>query len=125
MDDYFTHNRSLELMVEAMSYGGDWLISGTNNNATPTYTMDIETGNNRLGSPSALMMRNDSPLLFDERLSWLLDCELYKRMYERYKSVTILEGNHITIGVHDGQMTHILTDEQKLAEHELIKNKYA
>lgn len=122
LDDYFTGKDSLDIMVNGMS--GDWMIVGTEDNPAPHWTEDIETGNNKLGSPSALIFRNDRPLLFDERMSWLLDCDLYKRLHERYGLPTILNGNLITLGKHDGQMTHILTEEEKLAEHELIKQKY-
>lgn len=132
LDDYFSDPLSLETMVNWFGQGVEWLICGTNNNPLPQWTDDIETGNNKLGSPSALMFRNrwgiypfGDNVFFDERLSWLLDCDLYKRLYRRYGKPQILGGNYITLGEGDHQMTHILTDEQKLAEYELIKRKYA
>ena len=104
----------------------DWLITAAVNNRHPVWTDDIETGNNKLGSPSALAFRNnfENNLLFDEDLSWLLDCDLYKRMEKRFGKPAILTGVDIGIGIHDGQMTHILTDEQKLKEHNYLNNKY-
>lgn len=123
MDDMFTGKDSLDIMVNGMN--GEWLIAGTEDNQNPYWTDDIETGNNKLGSPSALMVRSGRGLLFDERLSWLLDCDLYKRLHDKYGPPTILNGNLVTLGKHDGQMTHILTDEEKLKEHELVKQKYA
>lgn len=123
MDDYFTHENALKEMVEALE-GHDWLIAGADNNPTPYWTDNIETGNNKLGSPSALMFRNDKPLLFDETLSWLLDCELYRRIYDRYGPPVILPGNYVSMGIHPGQMTNILTDEQKLSEHNYLNKKY-
>ena len=122
MDDYFTHEYSLEEMIR--NFKEYWMIVGTNNNLTPFYTSDIETGNNRLGSPSALMFKNKDPLFFDENMSWLLDCDLYKRLYEKYGEPQILKGNYITLGVGDHQMTHILTDEEKLLEHKYMQKKY-
>lgn len=125
MDDYFSNENSLQEMVNLME-GQDWLICGTNDNKEPFMTEDIETGNNHLGSPSALMFRNDGGvLLFDERLSWLLDCDLYKRMYERYGTPKTLYGDWVTIGKGDHQMTYILTDEAKQEEHNYLKEKYA
>lgn len=121
LDDCLSHPKALEEMIKS---DGNWLICGTNNNPNPYWTDDIETGNNRLGSPSALMMKNDDPLLFDENLSWLLDCDLYKRMYKRYGAPDLLWGDHVTIGEHPGQMTHLLSTEVKLAEHEYLMKKH-
>lgn len=126
LDDYFSDEKSLEKMVEVFDATDTvWQICGSNNNQKPYWTDDILGGNNHLGSPSCLMLRNIRHLdFFDERLSWLLDCELYFRLCVRNGKPQILEGNYITIGEHDGQMTRILTDEQKLSEHVLIKKEY-
>lgn len=127
LDDYFADSDALENIVQAFTVDTEWLIHGVNTNPTPRWTIDIETGNNKLGSPSALIFRNhfEDNLLFDERMSWLLDCDLYKRMYKKYGLPRILPGVHVELGIGDHQMTNILTDEEKLLEHELIKKKYA
>ena len=127
LDDYFTDEFSLEVMVtHAEGSKGEWFICGVNNNQEPRWTEDIETGNNKLGSPSALMFRNhfEENLLFDETMSWLLDADLYKRMYEKYGYPVILLGNYLTLGEGNHQMTHLLTPEEKLAEHTYMKQKY-
>lgn len=128
MDDTFNNTSALEKMVHIMDMSPDkeWLMTGATTNKKPHWTENIETGNNHLGSPSALMFRNhyENNLLFDETLSWLLDCDLYKRMNEKYGNPIISEEILIGIGEHAGQMTHILTNEQKLAEHEYMKKKY-
>lgn len=127
LDDYFTNNNSLGTMLnEVVESGREWGICGVNNNPNPQWTDDIETGNNKLGSPSALIFKNHfrDNLLFDERMSWLLDCDYYKRMHKRYGLPCISPGNLVTLGEGDHQMTHILTDLEKLSEHQLIKQKY-
>jgi|SRR3990167_1787276 len=124
MDDYFTDKTALEEMVKNFTERDSWMIVGTNDNENPEWTDDIETGNNKLGSPSALMMRGTDRLLFDEKLSWLLDVDLYKRMEHYCGLPKILKGNYITIGKHDGQMTHLMSDDYKLSEHEYVRNKY-
>ena len=105
----------------------EWMITGCNTNLHPQWTNDIETGNNKLGSPSVFTFRNHfgNNLLFDETMSWLLDCDLYKRMYEKYGEPKILDVKNIIIGQGDHQMTYILTNEEKLAEHNYIQQKYA
>ena len=124
LDDYLSGEHSLQLMADAFTDDMTWMIVGSNDNVHPQWTDDIETGNNKLGSPSALMMRTSDAFFFDENMSWLLDIDLYKRLYHFCGEPKILNGNLVTIGKHAGQMTHILTDEQKLAEHEYITKKY-
>lgn len=124
LDDCLAHENALQDIVDAFTDDVQWLITGTNNNPNPYWTDDIETGNNKLGSPSALTMRNPQ-LLFDESMDWLLDCDYYKRMYKEYGEPTILSGVHVLIGEGDHQMTHLLTNEQKESELTYLKNKYA
>lgn len=126
LDDYFSHSNSLMHMVKAIDRGYDWLISGSNNNLDPKLTYDIQTGNNKLGSPSALMFRDfgEDNLLFDENMSWLLDCDLYKRMFDAYGSPVIIPGDYVTIGTGPHQMTSKLTDKEKLEESIYLNKKY-
>lgn len=124
LDDHLAHKEALERMVYAFEAGANWLVCGTDDNPFPEWTDDIKTGNNKLGSPSALMIRNNKPLMFDERMSWLLDCDYYHRMYKRDGPPTILKGLWVAIGKGDHQMTHILTDEEKLQEHDYLHKKY-
>jgi len=126
LDDYFNYNGTLLEIVNEFDNGAEWVICSTNDNYEPYWTDDIETGNNKLGSPSALTIKNEAPLLFDERMSWLLDCDYYKRMFEKHGEPRILNREpYIGMGKGEHQMTHILTDQEKLAEHELITQKYA
>ncbi len=133
LDDYFlTENALMKMVIIFEGFEKmqnkiiEWLIVATDDNLHPAWTDDIETGNNKLSSPSALMFRNhfEDNLLFDERMSWLLDADFYKRMYKKYGKPVILNDQIIGIGKGDHQMTHILTDEEKLKEYELIKQKY-
>lgn len=124
MDDWLAHDKALQDIVDNFEFTDDWLITGADTNPHPYWTDDIETGNNKLGSPSALTMRRKTALLFDERMSWLLDCDLYRRLYDKYGEPKILDNIGVKIGIGDHQMTNILTDEEKLAEHKLIKEKY-
>lgn len=124
MDDWLAHPRALQDIVDNFEFIDEWLITGADTNPHPYWTDDIQTGNNKLGSPSALTMRRATAMMFDERMSWLLDCDLYKRMYDKYGEPKILDSVGVCIGIHDGQMTNILTDKQKLAEHNLMEKKY-
>lgn len=122
LDDMLSHDQVLEDIVKSFDDKTDWMILGADDNINPYWTEDIETGNNHLGSPSALVMRNKE--YFDENMSWLLDCDLYKRMYEKYGDPKILSGDYITIGRGKHQMTNILTDEEKQGEFYYLQKKY-
>lgn len=125
LDDYFSSELSLEDIVLNFKDEDEWMITGTHNNKNPYWTDDITTGNNHLGSPSALTIRNRrDKLYFDETLSWLLDCDYYRRMYDKFGPPKILSVANVTLGEGDHQMTHILTDEEKLSEYKYLNQKY-
>lgn len=126
LDDYLAHKDSLKLIVEAMDANPEakWLINGVNEHAYPYWTDDILTGNNKLGSPSALTIRNGLDMYFDENMSWLLDCAFYKEMNDKYGKPIILNGIQVVLEKGDHQMTNILTSEQKKDEENYVKQKY-
>lgn len=125
LDDCLADKNSLQEIVDSFTPDTQWLITGCDTNSNPYYTGDIHKGNNKLGSPSVLAMRNDNPLLFDENMSWLLDCDYYKRMYKRYGEPKILPGVHVVMGIGDHQMTNILTSSEKSGEENYMQKKYA
>ncbi len=124
LDDWFAHPNALQDIVDNFEFDDEWMITGCDTNPHPYWTEDIETGNNKLGSPSCLTFRNRDVELFDERLSWLLDAELYKRLYKKHGEPKILDSINVNIGIHDGQQTNLMSDDYKLSEHKYVKNKY-
>lgn len=126
-DDYFAHENALQFIADAFT--GMWLVSGCGHDPGththyPKYNHDIWKGVNTIGSPSVLTIRNEEPLLFDESLSWLLDCDLYKRMFDKYGYPKILDDINVMIGVGEHQHTHRMEDELKLYEYNYLKEKY-
>lgn len=131
MDDFMAHDEALEKIVN--NFKGKWLVTGCRhtvdgedffNTHMPFYSDDIHTGNNTIGSPSVLTVRNDDTLFFDEEMTWLLDCDYYKRMYQLYGEPTILKDVNVIIGLHEGQATHTMGEDRKIKENEYIKQKY-
>jgi hypothetical protein len=57
-------------------------------------------------------------------MSWLLDCDLYYRLHERYGDPIIIEDLDIAIGIGPHQTTFSMSDEEKLSEHYYLRNKY-
>lgn len=122
MDDWLAHKHALRDILA--HFEGHWLVTSSDNNKNPHYTEDIETGNNKLGSPSALTVLNKKPLLFDENMTWLLDCDFYKRMYEKFGEPVIVKKVGVMMGIGDHQMTHILTNAEKDLEFDYMHKKY-
>lgn len=132
IDDFLAHNKAIQEIVE--NFKGEWMVSACRhtkdenkyfNTHFPTYSENIHTGNNTIGSPSVLTIKNQDPLLFDEKMTWLLDCDLYKRYYDLYGEPTILRDVNVIIGLHDDQLTNTLSDDTKAQEYEYINLKYA
>ncbi len=130
MDDYLAHPDSLKVIVD--NFKGGWLATGCLHDDgisigsphLPKWNDDIGKGVNTIGSPSVMAIENNNPLLFDENLSWLLDCDYYKRLFDRYGPPTLLNDLNVVLGVGSHQMTQILTDNEKLVEYNYINYKY-
>lgn len=130
-DDYLAHPEALQKIVDALKDEPQWLVTGCNhdngadifNDHLPSYE-DIKDNINSIGSPSVMTIKNDNPLLFDKRMSWMLDVDYYKRMLEERGAPVLLNDINVTIGVGEHQMTNILTDEEKMQEQILITEKY-
>lgn len=131
LDDYLMPN-ALENAVANIGEGG-WLASGClhadpenniGNPHLPRWNDKIHEGANTIGSPSVVMIRNEEPLLFDETMSWLLDCDYYKRMHERYGEPILLNSFDVVMGTGKHQMTNLLTEYEKSAEYNYIMKKY-
>ncbi len=130
LDDYMAHDKALFKIVN--HFEGQWLVTGclhddgveVYNPHIPHYSKDIYKGNNTIGSPSVLTIKNDNPLMFDEEMTWLLDCDYYKRMYDLYGEPVILKDKNVIMGLHPAQATHTMGDERKLQEHDYLIKKH-
>lgn len=123
MDDYLANENSLENIVK--NFQGKWLITGCAhdngngegiNHHYPTYNEKIYLGKNTIGPPSVLTIKNEDLIFFDEKLSWALDCDYYKRLYDKQGPPTILNEINVIIGVGKHQTTHHLSYFRKKIE---------
>lgn len=133
MDDYFAHPEALSNMVVAFRVSGaKWSATGCEhdygygvaNPHIPLWNDEIHTGKNTIGSPSVIALRNGLDMYFDENLSWLLDCDFYRRMKEKHGAPVLTPSINIVIGVGAHQTSAIMSDEEKKGEGEYIKQKY-
>lgn len=117
------NENNINWAVAGCAYGGkDGLVRG---NMFPRYTENILSGNNRIGSPSVLTIKNEEPILFNNDLIWLMDCDYYKRCYDKFGQPYIINEHHVFVSQHEYQLTSLLSEERKNKEVELVKNIYS
>ena len=130
MDDYLANDNSLQKVVD--NFTDHWLITACEhadgikryNPHYPKYNSQIYRGKNTIGAPSVLSIKNENPLLFDENMTWLLDCDYYKRMHDKYGEPNVLNEINVVIGISEHQITNILSNSAKRKEHYYMAKKY-
>ena len=131
MDDFFADENSLKDILD--NFKGNWLVTGCGhdkgngkiiNTHFPVYNKNMHLGKNTIGSPSVLTIKNENIFFFDENLSWVLDCDYYKRLYNRYGKPDILNKVNVIIGVGKHQTTNHLDNNIKQKEYLYIEKKY-
>lgn len=101
IDDFFVNSKALEKIINNLdSTGKKWLVNGFNHtyNAinffderVPKYTEHLLLGNNLMGGPSNVTIRNDCKLYFDTNITMGIDVEYYHRMRMNYGMPLILK----------------------------------
>jgi len=132
MDDYFMHENALQNIVDGLDGGAIWQISACNHNLRgmvgwphfPEWTDDIYTGNNRLGSVSTLSFRRENALLMEEPLTWLVDVDLYYRLYLKYGLPNLLTTENIVVTERPDRLTNTLSETIKNNEVQYLISKY-
>lgn len=135
LDDYLKDRGTLQHIADAFDENPAqaWLASGcVHNNGTednlsphfPSWNPGMKRGINTIGSPSVVSLRNGLDMYFDETLSWVLDCDFYHRLHEKYGVPILLDYLDIGIGIGEHQTTHTMSDEAKEKEHDYLSRKY-
>lgn len=134
MDDYFANPEALTKTVEAFQQNPDksWLITANRHfdgekegyPHYPEWNDQIYTGRNTLGSVSTLAIRKDT-LLFDPDLRWLIDVDMYQRLYDNYGPPILLPDETVVVSWHEGQQTNLLSEEEKQKEYQYMMKRYA
>lgn len=131
VDDYFAHADALKDIVD--NFNTQWMIvpcvhtedgKEVFNAHFPRVEKDMWRGNNGLGGISTLVMRNDTKMLFDESMSWIVDCDLYQRYYDKYGLPQTLERVNVVIDIGKDRLTSVLTDDFKTKESQWYMEKY-
>jgi len=129
-DDFLFDNNALQTIANNFDLNADtWLATGcehTTDGETfyrphyPTYNRNVYKGKNTIGSPSVIALKNDHPLLFDPKLKWLVDCDLYKRYNDTFGPPKLT--NAITVAIRTGD--HQITNTEATAKLRKEELKY-
>ncbi|MEI6400318.1 MAG: glycosyltransferase family 2 protein [bacterium] len=134
-DDFLYGNDSLEKIVKNFDTEKDhWLVTACNHttNGTsfskthyPTYNSNIYLGKNTIGAPSVLTLKNQNIPLFDNNLAWLMDCDYYRKCYDRFGKLKILNEITVSIGLGEHQVTNTeATTQIRYEEYRYCLRKY-
>lgn len=134
-DDFLYHPNALRDIVRHFDLKTDrWLVTACIHTIDgihfdrpfhPTYNDKIVLGNNTISSPSVLTILNDHPLLFDEQLLWLMDCDYYQRCYEKFGEPKILDVINVVNRTGAHQISNTLANKKtRYWENIYIRKKY-
>ena len=86
----------------------------------------MHLGNNTIGGLDVLTIKNESePMFFDESLLWLLDCEYYKRSYDKYGPPKIINKILVAVRLGDYNITNTeATLRVRTSDFDKVLNKY-
>lgn len=132
LDDYFAHPDALQQIVDKFTPNVKWVAAACEHDDGDGYRFSehrasidgLAQGQNSIGSPSVIAFRKDIGMFFDEKMDWLLDLDLYKRIYATHNVPAIIDDVNVVIGVGKHQTTHILSDAAKLNEEKYLKQKH-
>lgn len=134
-DDFLWNQFSLEKVCEAFTEDTNWMVNAcqhTNDDGRtyfrefyPRYNHKIHLGINTLSCPTSLTIRNlpDIPI-FDERLNWLMDVDLYKRLYNKFGEPKILNEIITVNRIWGNQLTNNVSESLKNYELKLMIEKF-
>ena len=126
----------MQKINDSFSNGASWIVSScehisdtsgpTYNKVIPEYSDKITSGVNTIGNPSVVAFKNmDENILFDEKMTWTVDLDYYKRMYDRHGLPNIIHDTCVVIRIWDKQLTNLIPQKIKHKEEKLIRDRYA
>lgn len=120
-DDFFVDPQALEKIVNVLDNSSKkWLVNGFNhtydgktffNKKIPQYPEHLLIGNNLLGGPSNVTIRNDNKLYFDTNITMGIDVEWYHRLRIMYGMPYIIEDSLVTSRLRDDRVSQIFSSQ--------------
>ena len=121
--DYIKQNEKLTWFFTQFYHSND----GVNfyRHYFPQWNNSVWSGNNTLGCPSGLTLKNNDLIFFDENLNWLMDCDFYQRMFLKYGEPSILNEITVVNRTWGNRLTDTISEQQKYNEFLMVSKKYA
>ena len=91
----------------------------------PVWNDRIWTGNNTMGCPSGMTIKNEDLILFNEELNWLMDVDYYQRMFIKHGEPSILEEMTSVNRTWGARLTDTIGQDLKDKEFKMLSKKYA
>ncbi len=118
----FQENESVNWLVNGCFFGAyPDLKKGA---MLPCYSQDMIKAKNTIGSPSVVTIKNKDIEFFNEDLIWVMDCEYYKRVYDKFGLPYVLNDYLIYVNQHKNQVTNLIMQEIKSKEENCLIKKY-
>jgi glycosyltransferase involved in cell wall biosynthesis len=135
-DDFLFNNNYLKKLVEEFAPSNSkWGASACNHtdenetrffyNHPATYSGFDVTGINTIGAPSVVYFKKECEELFDENLIWLMDCEFYYRLYNKFGLPFIFDDIMVTVRMWENNVTNTLATKavrKKEAQYVIAKH---
>ena len=134
-DDFILSKTVLQDIVDAFEReDAMWLLKGSGvtrdgqiieRPMVPRLTPRLHFGKNTVSSPSVLAFRASSEHFFDENLIWLMDVELYTRLWKDYGDPIILPDTLIANRLHADQVSQKVDRSIQKRELDYVLRKSA
>jgi hypothetical protein len=134
-DDFLFDENSLQIQHDFILKNADikWLMTTFyhSNDGTSFYRLFnpvwndlIWTGNNTMGCPSGMTLKNEDLLFFNENLNWLMDVEYYKQMFDKHGLPAILPEITYANRTWENRLTARIPQSIMDAEFKILNAKY-
>lgn len=132
-DDFLFSEQSIEDIMAHFTTDHQWLVSscthtndGLNfyNDFSPRWNDMMYKGENTISSPSVLSVRNNTPERFNEELIWLMDCDFYMQLYNKYGPPAILDTVNVANRLWGNRLSDTIPQEVKEREKAILSRKY-
>jgi len=120
----FLSNKEKSWLIASCGHSND----GNNfyNKIIPVFNrQNLLSGINTVSSPSVVSFLNSGDIIeFDENLVWMMDCDYYVRMEEKFGLPIVLSETNVVNRIWEKQYNNMIPLERKNQETEYIKNKF-
>jgi hypothetical protein len=91
----------------------------------PSWVDNIWTGNNTIGCPSVIVVKNEDLIFFDENIDWLMDVDYYKQMFDKHGQPSFMPEITVVNRTNaNDRDSHSFSESQQKNELDRLNKKY-